>query len=117
VLQHRSHPQHCSHTQRRSNAASQLGASQQHVQHCNNTICNDATPSYSTTFIALSLAIDVSRTLNNIAIATELRGALQHHPQRSPFNFRPTSVGFLSDCPVSLAVEVLPMSLLMSLLT
>jgi len=87
------------------------------VQHRNNTICNDVAPSCNGTFVALSLVIDVSRTPDNAAIATELRGALQHHPQRFSLDFCPMFVGFSSDCPASLTVEVLLTSLLMSLLT
>jgi hypothetical protein len=49
------------------------------VEHRNNTICSDAAPSCNMTFVALSLAIDVSRTPNNAAITTKLKGALQHH--------------------------------------
>jgi hypothetical protein len=48
-------------------------------------------------FFALFLAIDVSSTHDNVAITTELKGALEHHPQRFLSDLRPTSVKLLFD--------------------
>jgi hypothetical protein len=83
------------------------------AQHCCE-LQHRSAPSYNVTFVALFPAIDVSRTPDNAAIATELRELQEHHPQHFPSNFRPTSIGFPSDCPTSLAV--LTTSLLTSLL-
>ncbi len=94
--------------QRRNVATWNAAASQQReLQRRNNTIYNDAAPqrctlqhccelqrrsapSCNATFVTLSLAINVSRTPDSATIATELRGALQHHQQRFPSDFRPS---------------------------
>jgi len=72
-------PQRCS-LQRRNAIATRTVVSQQHdLQWRNNMICNDVVLSCSATFVALSLAIDVSRTPDSAAFATKLRVVLQHH--------------------------------------
>jgi hypothetical protein len=87
---------------------------QRELQRRSNMICSNVAVSCSATFVALFLTIDVSHMLNSAAIAMELRGALQHHPQHFLLDFRLMSIGFSSDCPASLAIKVLPTSLFAS---